>query len=220
MEQALKSSGFDEVEKPRYNATAMETYFGGKDSVYEPEITSDEAVFSDLEEAEGTFAERLRKLKAELKICQSERKEYLNGWQRAKADYLNSKKRFDEERLETGKRAEIRFIEKLLPLADSFSLALEGLKHGKETAGKTADPWQSGMLQIHAQLTSLLKDLGVSDIEAMGSVFDPHIHEALSSQTVDDAKAHNTVIAVLQKGYLYRDTLLRPAKVIIGTHTS
>ena len=190
----------------------MGMYFDHEDTVLEPEHI-DEDTF-EIDETEGSSSARIKALKQELLQTQKERKEYLDGWQRAKADYLNAKKRFEEESIEITRRAEMRFVEKLLPLVDSFSMALDGLK---QDAAADDNTWKTGLLQIHTQLTSLLKEVGVSEVEALGAPFDPHQHEALQSQKVTDPAQHDTVVAVLQKGYLYRDSLLRPAKVIIGT---
>lgn len=183
----------------------MITYNDENESVIEPE----EGFFEDVDETEGTLLDRIKKLRTELKKTQEERKEYLDGWQRTKADYLNSKKRFEEERDDIIKRAEMRFVEKLLPLVDSFSMALDTTQ-GEENA------WKTGLLQIHTQLQSLLRDLNVTEIEALGKPFNPYEHDALSSTQVDEAQK-DIVVTVLQKGYKYKDTVLRPVKVIIGT---
>ena len=189
----------------------MGMMFDDKDVILEPEL-NDETAFEDVDETEGNYPQRIKALKQQLTTVEKERKEYLDGWQRAKADYLNAKKRFDEELSSSTRRAEMRFAEKLLPLVDSFSMAIDGIESNNEE-----NAWKTGLLQIHTQLTSLLREIGVREIDALGKAFDPHLHEALQSKQVDDATKHDTVLAVLQKGYLYNDTLLRPTKVIIGT---
>ncbi len=175
----------------------------------------EESAFDDVDETEGNASLRIKKLRDDLKKCGEERKEYLEGWQRIKADYLNSKKRFEEEKLQTRSYAQISFIEDLLPLCDSFDMALE---HGKKDADSTDTILKTGLSQIHGQLQSLLAKYKVEEVQALGKPFDPHEHEALSSQPVDDTHMHDTVVVVLQKGYRQGDTLIRPAKVIIGTH--
>lgn len=194
----------------------MTMYFDTKDSddmEFETEREAENA-FDDVDETEGNASLRIKKLRDDLKKCSEERKEYLEGWQRIKADYLNSKKRFEEEKLQSRAYAQISFIEDLLPLCDSFDMALE---HGKKESGGT-DVWQAGLSQIHAQLQSLLSKYKVEEIKALGKPFNPHEHEALSSQPVTDTSLHDTVVTVLQKGYRQGETLIRPAKVIIGTH--
>ncbi len=169
--------------------------------------------FDDVDETEGNASLRIKKLRDDLKKCTEERKEYLEGWQRVKADYLNSKKRFEEEKLQTRSYAQISFIEDLLPLCDSFDMALE---HGKKEGGEDT-VWKTGLSQIHGQLQSLLTKYKVEEVVALGKAFNPHEHEALSSQPVTDTALYDTVVAVLQKGYRQGDTLIRPAKVVIGT---
>lgn len=168
----------------------------------------------EIDETEGNLLLRVQKVKKELQACAKERKEYLEGWQRAKADYLNSKKRHDEERAETVTRAEMRMIEKILPLCDSFDMAFAHTDTKEE-----GTVWKTGFSQIHAQLMSILSDFRVTEIVALGEKFDPYKHEALSSITVDAQVKNDTVVSVLQKGYVRGDTLVRPAKVIIGVFT-
>lgn len=184
----------------------MVHYFTDDEKEYE--VTRDgEEIFPDVDETEGNQELRIQKLKAELKECQKERKDYLDGWQRAKADYLNSKKRYDEERKLLLARGEDALIEKLLPLADSFDMALAHEKEGSA--------WGAGFTQIHSQLRSLLQSFGVVEVEALGKPFNPNLHEALSTKEVEEGE-HEQVVEVLQKGYMRGDTLLRPAKVVIG----
>lgn len=168
----------------------------------------------EIDETEGNLLLRVQKVKKELQACTKERKEYLEGWQRAKADYLNSKKRYEEERTEVVTRAEMRMIEKILPLCDSFDMALAHTDTKEE-----GTVWKTGFSQIHAQLMSILSDFRVTEIVALGEKFDPYKHEALSSIMVDAQVKNDTVVSVLQKGYVRGDTLVRPAKVIIGVFT-
>ena len=171
--------------------------------------------FDDVDETEGNASLRIQKLKEDLKKCAGERKDYLEGWQRAKADYLNSKKRFDEEKSQTRAYAQISFIEDLLPLCDSFDMALE---HGDKSNASGDAILKTGLTLIHGQLNSFLAKYNISEVRALGEVFNPHEHEALSSQSVDNPKLHDTIVTVLQKGYKQGDKLIRPAKVVIGTH--
>ncbi len=178
---------------------------------HEEDFSVEDEAFSDVDDTEGDPLARIKKLKDELKSCTKERKEYLEGWQRIKADYLNSKKRYDEERMQIISRSESAFIEKILPLCDSFDMALSGTMAEGE-----ANAWKTGFSQIHSQLKSILSESKVTEIAPLGEQFDPHKHEALSSISVDNKMKHDTVVSVLQKGYMRGDTLLRPAKVIIG----
>ena len=181
--------------------------FEDKDTEYSPEVDDVITESDDIDETDGNALARIAKLKEELKVCQSERKEYLDGWQRMKADYFNSKKRYDEERLQIASRSEDGFIERLLPLCDSFDMALA---HADQSA------LGAGISQIAGQLRSLLQSFDVTVVGQEGEAFNPMYHEALQSEAVTDEEKNDTIIRVLQKGYVRRDKLLRPAKVIIG----
>jgi molecular chaperone GrpE len=185
----------------------MVHYFDDNDAEYteEPE---DAGFDAEVDETEGNALQKIKELKDKLKACEKERKDYLDGWQRSKADYLNSKKRYDEERLLIASRAEDACIERLLPLCDSFDMAI---------AQKGEDAWDQGFKSIYSQLQSLLASMDVEAIEAEGKPFDPKLHEALKTEVVEDEEQIDQVIAVLQKGYTRRDRLIRPAKVVIGT---
>jgi molecular chaperone GrpE len=172
----------------------------------EPDTTTDDL---ELDETEGNLVARVRRLKDELLVSQKERKEYLDGWQRSKADYMNLSRRFDEERRILSERSESAVIEKILPLCDSFEMAFI---HTAEERGV----WVDGLSRIHSQLLSILNDLGVSAVGTVGEKFDPRMHEALKSEVVEDESRIDTIVAVLQKGYKRGDILIRPAKVTIG----
>mgnify|MGYP001565719236 FL=1 len=148
----------------------------------------------------------LKKLKENLKKCESEKKEYLDGWQRAKADYINYKK--DE-----GKRFEdmARFVagglvQDILPVLDSFDLALG---HGlpKES--------ERGILLIRSQLEVVLRKRGVEEIVVeAGPSFDPALEESLGE--VESPHQAGAVAEVVQRGYRFRDKVIRPARVRIS----
>lgn len=178
----------------------MVHYFDEQEREYDLEPNDEFA--DDVDATDGNALAKIKDLKEKLKACEKERKDYLDGWQRSKADYLNSKKRYDEERSEVMLRTEESFIMKLLPLCDSFDMAA---LHGAD-----------GMAQIHGQFKNFLASMDVVEIDAEGKPFDPRFHEALKTEVVDDEQKVDTVIAVLQKGYMRKDRLLRPAKVVIG----
>lgn len=162
----------------------------------------------EFEDVEEQPKDKLKKLRDELKNCQKERQEYLDGWQRAKADVLNSKKRAAEEFERARERAAMAHVEKLLPLCDSFSMALS------DGAWEEApESWKKGIEQTHSQLIAILKEYGVEAVGEVGETFDPSIHEAVSAE---NGEGGETVTQVLQKGYRMGEQLIRPAKVVVG----
>jgi len=148
----------------------------------------------------------LKKLREDLKKCEMERKEYLEGWQRAKADFINYKneegKRFEDmARFVTG-----GLIQELLPVLDSFDLALG---HGlpKEV--------ERGVLLIRSQFEDILKKRGLETIKIeLGEEFNPEKHESIGE--VESTIPQGRVAEVVQRGYLFRERVLRPARVIIS----
>lgn len=183
----------------------MVHYFTEEEREYADEPADD--IVDDIDEMEGDTLAKIRELKEKLKTCEKEKKDHLDGWQRSKADYLNSKKRHEEERAATTTFAEDAFIERLLPLCDSFDMALAQM-------GESA--LDAGFKGIHTQLRGILAAAGVVEIEAEGKPFNPRIHEALKTEPVEDKALEDVVVGVLQKGYMRKERLLRPAKVVIG----
>ena len=168
------------------------------------EMTDDDIELEDMEEQSK---DKLKKLRNELKACQKEKQEYLDGWQRAKADILNSKKRASEELDRSKERAAMMHIEKLLPLCDSFRMAMV------DSVWKEApESWKKGIEQTHSQLQQIMKEYGVEEVGEVGETFDPNIHEAVSTE---EGEGDEKVTQVLQKGYRMGDQLIRPAKVIV-----
>ncbi len=177
---------------------------------------SDEADIADLEES---AEDALRKCKERLKACQKERLEFLDGWQRAKADFLNHKQRLEQERGEERERSRASFAASLLPLCDSFERARAEFANGdvsrSEANGKN---WRAGIAQIYNQLAAVLKSYGVEAIDPAGAPFDPRLHEALSEREVADPAQDHAVLEVAQKGYRIGTALIRPAQVVVGKY--
>jgi len=144
-----------------------------------------------------------------LEKCEKEKKEYLEGWKRERADFLNYKK--DEmERIEgLIKYANEELILKFLPILDNLEIAekniSENLKENEEV---------KGLLQIKAQILDFLKSQGLSEIKALGELFDPHFHEAID-EIEDKEKDSGIIIEEVRKGYLLNNKVLRPSRVKI-----
>ena len=169
---------------------------------------------AELADVEDNFKGELKKWKEKLAVCKKERQEYLDGWQRAKADYLNGKRRLEVEREREIERQTARFIERLLPLCDSFDLALADMKKQKTTEGN----WRAGVEQIYNQMEGVLRSYHVEVLDPNGAPFDPHFHEAVSEIPVTAETQAHIVLEVLQKGYAVGERLIRPAKVVVGNY--
>ena len=149
---------------------------------------------------------KVAKLKAEIEKLRTERQEYLDGWQRAKADYVNALKRFDEEKRGAKEAGTLRAIEAVLPAFDAIERAKE---HGELPKGFDA---------IVKQFESAFKSLAMESFGEVGEVFDPTIHEALGQDKADSAAHADKVTVVLEKGWRIGENVIRPAKVRVSTY--
>lgn len=157
--------------------------------------------------------EKIEKLKKKLNDCLKERGDYLDGWQRAKADLVNARKSFDAERLRMLSYATESVILELIPVVDSFELAL---KH-TETEEAVSKDWQEGVLNIYQQMLKILECHGVLPIDpAGGERFNMSEHAALQMQDTQNKEEDQKILAVVQRGYKMNDKVIRPAQVIIA----
>lgn len=185
------------------------------------EITNEDIEITepDLEEVEARDADIIKSLREKLKVCDHEKREILEETQRTKADFLNARKRLEEERLKDRDRAVIAHVERLLPLCDSFQMAMAD-KEGWDRADVN---WRKGVEGIYSQLQSILNSYNVRIINPVGQTFDPYKHEALSNISTDDEKQHDKIITVMQMGYEIQKNdgtteQIRPARVAIGVY--
>ena len=178
---------------------------------------SNELTFEPSEESENLKdpAETVKKLKEQLKSCQKERQEFLDGWQRCKADTINAKKREEEERGEFVKFSRKELIKELLPALDSFHTAFGN----KESWEKVDLNWRMGVQYIYSQLMAVLERHGVTLIEPKaGELFDPKRHASIGTVAVAEREKDHTVAEVVQKGYALHGKILEPAKVKTGEY--
>ena len=145
------------------------------------------------------------KFKKELEELTKQKDEYLAGWQRARADFINYKKEEMERIRGLNEDSQAGFLLKLLPLLDTVEYA-ERVVPPEMKEDKNVQ----GFLQIGNQLREFLKSQGVQELKAEQEKFSPEFHEAVGE--VEGAK-QGTVAEVVEKGYLLRGKLLRPAKV-------
>jgi molecular chaperone GrpE len=162
--------------------------------------------------AEEHAAETVKKLRDKLKRATEEKQEYLTGWQRAKADHINAKKRDEADRAEFIKFANERLIDGLIPVLDSFELAMAN----KEAWEKADKNWRTGVESIANQLKKALADAGLEDVNPIGEKFDPMRDEAAEYVPVDSEDKNHMIVSVMQKGYNLNGRPMRPAKVRVG----
>lgn len=171
-----------------------------------------EPELEDIEEAADT---KLKKLRDKLTHCEEEKRQLLETSQRAKAEFLNARKRLEEERLKDKMRHKMDHVFELLPLCDSFEMAMSNT----EAWEKADKNWRVGVEGINTQLMQILESYNVSLINQTGVTFDPYRHEAIGTEEVE-AEMKDKVIKVVQSGYEMkmgdRTELIRPARVTTG----
>jgi len=144
---------------------------------------------------------------AEFQKLKAERDALLDRLARAQAEFENARKRAIKEQQDFRDFATIDAIKSLLPVVDSFERALQA----------KSDPgdFRAGVELIYKQLQDVLSKLGVRAIAAKGEQFDPHVHEAIEMVETPDAADHE-VLEEWQRGYKFKDRLLRPAMVKVA----
>jgi len=147
---------------------------------------------------------KIAKMREELNNCRKEKQEYMDGWQRAKADYVNALKRFENDAKASELKGKIKAVEVLLPAFDALERAKE---HGEIP---------EGFLAIARQLEASFKAVGLEPIGEIGEKFDPALHEAFAQDTAETIETDDTITAVLEKGWRVGDTIIRPAKVKVA----
>ena len=160
----------------------------------------------------------IKKLKEKLKVSDAERKEYLEGWQRMKADLANYKKD-DEKRLSVIREyATEALIADLLRVEESFQMAFSN----KDAWEKVEQNWRTGVEYIHSQFLEVLKHRGLLIIDPLGQIFDPREHASVGVIPTDNPQEDHHVLEVVKKGYKLGDKIIKPAEVHVGsniTHT-
>lgn len=152
----------------------------------------------------------IEKIKKELKKCEKERKEYLEGWQRERADFLNYKKNEMERFNEIIKFANEELILKILPILDNFEKAEKEMPENLKN-----DEYLRGIFQIKRQFEEILESLGVERIKCLNEKFDPKFQEAIEEIEME-GKESGIVVEEVSPGYKLRGRLIRPAKVKIS----
>lgn len=151
-------------------------------------------------------------LEEELEKERKRSEEYYKKFLYAMADLENTKKRFEREKEEIIKYAEADLIKEILPVLDNMERAWNS------SNVQQIEDLRKGLDLIQRQLLDVLKKRGLTPIDAEGATFDPFFHEAVELVERDDIP-EGTVVEEVQKGYLFKDRLLRPALVKVSKRT-
>jgi molecular chaperone GrpE len=139
-----------------------------------------------------------------------QRDEYYDLLLRKQAEFDNYRKRVDRERQMVSEAAASSIIEELLPLMDDLERALK-----TEAVGDAAEAYRRGVELIHRQLGEVLRKRGVRPLDALGTDFDPHYHQAVSHEPAE-GRRDGEIIEEFRRGYMLGDRLLRPSMVKVA----
>ena len=162
--------------------------------------------------ASGTVAAKSAEVGAasETEKLKAERDALLDRLARLQAEFDNARKRGVREQQEFREFAAADVIKNFLPILDSFERALK--------AGGNSSDFRSGVELIYRQFQDALQKIGVQPISAIGQAFDPRVHEAVEMVDTTEVPDHH-VVDELQRGYRYKERLLRPAMVRVARNS-
>lgn len=149
----------------------------------------------------------------EIEKIRKENEELTNSFMRLQADFANYKKRTEKEKLGYISLGVRKLAEDLLPAIDNLDRAMDSIEdHGVDKE------FQKGIKLIQDQLIEILNKNKINEIVAEGKPFDPNLHHAVA-MVEDNELEPDTVVDVLQKGYLIDETVMRPSMVRVSTST-
>ena len=140
--------------------------------------------------------------------------EWKDRFLRLSADFDNFRKRTLRDKEDWSKYASQNIMEKLLPIADNLDAAEAAVTNAN--TGAEAQSLAEGLRMIHRQFMDVLGQEGLSEIPSLGELFDPNVHEAVMTVATAAGQKENEIAAVLRKGYLYKDKVLRPSMVQVA----
>ena len=175
------------------------------DNNEEIEETIDETIEESKEEVN-----ELEQLKLKLEKADSSSKDYLDKLQRSMAEFDNFRKRTNVEKASMYENGARDTIEKLLPILDNFERAILSTPEEDKNSAMF-----KGIDMIFNQMVETFKNMGVEEVAGVGETFDPNIHNAVL-HIDDDRFGENVVAEVMQKGYKYKDKIIRPSMVKVA----
>ena len=178
------------------------------EEVVEEAVETEAEAEETTEEKKGFFKKKDKKDKKDQKDQQIE--ELTDRYKRTMAEFDNYRKRTEKEKTAMYEIGAREVINKILPVVDNFERGLATIPEADRS-----NPIAEGMDKIYKQLTKTLEDMGVKEIEAEGIEFNPDFHNAVM-HVEDDSLGENIVAEVLQKGYTYKDSVVRHSMVKVA----
>lgn len=148
-------------------------------------------------------------VESEADILRAELADRESSLKRLRADFENFRRRTNKEKEESQQYAKEEMLKAMLPLVDNFERAMA-------TEDKTSDSFLQGVTMIYTQFNEILKNFGLTEIEAAGNMFDPEFHQAVG-RVASETLPEGAIAEVFQKGYKLNEKVLRPSMVqVVG----
>ena len=209
VEEAKAKAAKDAAEHPQEEAEETAKDMDQSETCTEEAEASEEAEKDDegdeKESGKSFFGKKKKKDKKDEKI-----EELTDRLTRQMAEFDNFRKRTEKEKSQMYEVGAKDVIDKILPVVDNFERGL-----GAVTEEEKEDPFVKGMEQIYKQLMTTLEGIGVKPIEAVGNEFDPDFHNAVM-HVEDEEVGENIIVEEFQKGYMYRDSVVRHSMVKVA----
>jgi molecular chaperone GrpE len=164
----------------------------------------------ELEFSEEIEVDENEALREEILTLQQQSGEYLDGWQRERAEFTNYKKRTDRERQQLQENISGNIVRKYLEIIDDLERALQNKPTNDDGA-----TWAEGIELVYRKFLTAVEAEGVVPMAVANQQFDPNLHEAISQEPNDDFES-GQIIEVVRSGYMLGDRVLRPATVRIA----
>ncbi|WP_418646915.1 nucleotide exchange factor GrpE [Thauera butanivorans] len=172
-----------------------------------PETGQQPAPAAAAQDTEENKPDTLPSLEESLRQAELKAAEHHDAWLRAKAETENVRRRAQEDIVKAGKFAAEKFASAMLPVKDSLEAALA-------VENQTLENLREGVELTLKQLVAAFEGANLAEENPLGQKFDPNKHQAIS--TVEADAEPNTVVTVLQKGYLLNERVIRPALVMVA----
>jgi molecular chaperone GrpE len=157
-----------------------------------------------------SLEDQVADLQAELEQLGAKSEEYLDGWQRERAEFANYRRRVERERETSQQNITGNIVRRYLEVVDDLERALKNRPNEGDGAA-----WAEGIELIYRKMLNLIEAEGVQPMEAEGQLFDPNLHEAISHEDDPDRES-GEIIQVIKSGYTLGDRVLRPALVRVA----
>ena len=193
-------------------AEADETVEDARSGTEETEAAEEEVLDGTFEEADEDGEPKKKGLFGKKKKDKKDQQieELTDRVQRQMAEFDNFRKRSEKEKSAMYEIGAKSVIEKILPTIDNFERGFAGM-----TEEQKEDPFVVGMEKVYRQMLTTLEGIGVTQIEAVGKEFDPNFHNAVM-HVEDETLGENIIAEEFQKGYLYRDSVVRHSMVKVA----